>query len=1337
MYVCVGGRIAHDAHVIGMLPRVHLTLPGIERNDSNTVPLVRYGYSYSDATLVLGHERSWFGSYGAWNKALQTLVLRFAGPTIEPQRNYSLEFYLENPTTYQDGPAIFIRTSGLASSSELVDKAPAGNIRNALSIGGFVETSIVAQTNPAQNGTNEIRIELVPQLNHPVSPRVELLASGHSYGPGDIRVFNNGSEVSNFNATFTTDAEGRITRILNRNFGDNFIFTDTSEVRAYLPSQDVTQDLRVRTIEIISPGSGHNDGTFDIIVQCNTPTCVGHGFSGTYTVEAGIVVLTTINDRGSGYALNPPVLRTQGCNLQPNFGYPCVVAELKAYVPKGASFRLFAPFVKVSGLTGAQSPPSGPIPLASFANNATRVYGSEAVWNLEEGSLTLSLLRTALNGTRYGVAVVLQNQDTGQEMRHPVITGQAGFRYARQFLARASGNSAPLLICNVTHAFISQDNSGQGQVNNYTVTFASTVTLFGSDPRSASSGLTGDFHNRITIAGLTGSAEPSSTKVPISSSSFLNGTWDQAAGLLVVPVNEQLAAGVQHSFSFLLTNPVQLREPANVTIASVFFLKTPMATGTGNNAPLRVIGFTVAKIAQSNPSAAAVNTLTVTIQSSETLLARLSGKQTLLVVQGLTGTDTRDSGALFLTDISGQVHATFGNSGVWRQGPGALILSVLQDAAPLQDLVFSVQVRNPATPQAGPTVSVLTSQGLIIERLTMLSGQGLSKAMLVAGFTYSFAAQSTPSQTAANTLTISFACNFPLKPSENPIISIDGLTGSATTGDQYLPLTAGNTSFFGDGTGSTFHTVFWRSNQLLEFRVEFPPFDGPGGLDEDGNGCVTEEEYNVLAVDGWPTFTAAAGFDVAGSGVHAQALQDCLSTADYSALTSAGADTHIAAGTVFSASVVVTNPSHGQDSPYLRIRSTGAGFSTAWQAVSKAPGNSAPLLVAMFSLLSMGQSSAVPADHNTITVSLATNCDVHSSSHADSVVFTRDAELTAARGRQSTAQAVLSAAQAGLLAAQTALDGVDPADSGGLASAQANVTAAQGAVFTAQDAAARADAEVTQAVAALSAAKADAEAARVQLVISGLNSTNLAPGAAVPLADRTNAFVAIMTRERAGVINETCLGSSCLHRDRVMVLDLTGATPLREDGLHALNASGTLSHASAGVIYVFQFNVTNPAATQEPPEISVSVRGNLTIGATLAHRPAGLDAALRVFTFATVTGNLTGDTTTWTRRTAMAAFGPRRGSQAVFVQGFAIGPAAAHSTFGHLGQWFQVCARASACALPLFLRLRQCVSGRLTRFVASVWSRGPMAPGGGQDGHSHTGRATDEDGHELRDLLRG
>jgi hypothetical protein len=724
---------------------------------------------------------------------------------------------------------------------------------------------------------------------------------------------------------------------------------------------------------------------------------------------------------------------------------------------------LLPAFFIVQGLTGAQGPPSGRVALSSFSNDATLVYGSQADWDRKEGTLQFVLLRSAQNGSRYGLSMMLLNSFEPQSSRNPTIFGRAGFALATTYFLKGEGNAAPMLVANVTLANISQNNPGQGQINVLTVIFSLTVTLFPTEPST-----------KLTLVGLAGSLTLSTQNLAISSSDYKDATWDQATGTLVLSVQTKITAGAEHYFSFQLLNPRRDQEAVKVSIeCSGLFFSQAMTPGLQNNAPLRVLGIILAKIVQSNPSASALNTLTVTLRGTSKIDAEVLGIKTVFVIEGLKGSGTRDTLQLPLTDVSG----IFGSSCVWLQAAGAVLLTMQRDAPFGQEMIFSFRLDNPSVPQFGPDVTIYTSHGSI-SKFSMVSGKGLAKAFLVAGFTYSMAMQSTPSQAASNKLTFVFACNFDVNASLSPIITVNGLTGSVTnlTGNMYLMLTGNNASLFGN-------KAFWRNNDKIEFTV----------------------------------------------------------------------NENIPTNAMLSVSFSLINPSEGQASPYIRIRVTGFGvevfehaaaspFLTPWQTVSKPPGNSAPLLTGYFVFASMGQSTTLPGYNNTITVTIATNCDF----------------------------------------AKTSI-----------------------------------------------------------LQITGMNNATFTT-TSVKLLDKFNGFVSLTS------------GNAFVHygsaNARLFNVELTGTNKL-----------------IGGVLYAFKFSFQNPNQLQEPPDLYVSFRGDIIIGNTRVHQPAGLDAVLRVFSHSTPT--FRGSKTRWSLQNGAPVIAPRRGFGAVFLPGMGIGPPSANSLFGFQGEW--------------------------------------------------------------------
>ena len=507
----------------------------------------------------------------------------------------------------------------------------------------------------------------------------------------------------------------------------------------------------------------------------------------------------------------------------------------------------------------------------------------------------------------------------------------------------------------------------------------------------------------------------------------------------MVPIDAELQADTLHNFSFQLTNPDDYRGPARgLTMASSdFFFATPMAGGEANAAPLQVLGFTSSSIGQSSASAGAVNTVTITFRSSGDLDAELLGRRTLIVISGLQGSQTKDSANLALARLSDSARAAFGSTAVWKQAAGALILRLVANLEGRVDVVLSVDLVNPQTPQDSPRVTIQASQGLVIRPIRVAQADGLARPLLVAGFSRALVIQSTPSQGADNLLTVSLACNFPLLNNETTIITIDGLVGSDTAGGVYLALSGPNASMFGDGTGWNTHKAYWRHARQIEFRAE----------------------------------------------------------------------AEAAANQAFSVAFVLKNPSSGQASPELSVRASGLTFSTAWQPVDKGAGNLAPLLVASWSFLSIGQSNARPSDLNTLTVTVASSCEL------------------GGPGQQ------------------------------------------------------------------------------VFLHIEGLDNASW-PQAA-PVSDKANNLVTLTTGAAYTSLSAT---------------NATNSTNARVAKKLTLRIASNASSLPAGRLYAFRLNVTNPAQVQPPPRVLLSLTGDISIGPTAAHTPEGIGAALRVFSFASVTG---------------------------------------------------------------------------------------------------------------------
>jgi len=122
-----------------------------------------------------------------------------------------------------------------------------------------------------------------------------------------------------------------------------------------------------------------------------------------------------------------------------------------------------------------------------------------------------------------------------------------------------------------------------------------------------------------------------------------------------------------------------------------------------------------------------------------------------------------------------------------------------------------------------------------------------------------------------------------------------------------------------------------------------------------------------------------------------------------------------------------------------------------------------------------------------------------------------------------------------------------------------------------------------------------------QLHIAGMHNASSST-TSVPVVDKANGFASL-----------------------VGVAEFAKLTPTSETTLNV----GLINTLKARVLYAFSFHLTNPLMFQANPNLFLSSSGAVTIGPVAVEQPLGLDAVLHIFSFATVKGNLTGDSTRW------------------------------------------------------------------------------------------------------------
>jgi len=214
----------------------------------------------------------------------------------------------------------------------------------------------------------------------------------------------------------------------------------------------------------------------------------------------------------------------------------------------------------------------------------------------------------------------------------------------------------------------------------------------------------------ITLSGLTGSKTVSDPKYNLSSHSAvfeMMAPWSQTDGTLKVRVASDTVGGEIYHLSFTLENPDCQQSAPDVYIASspICFSKIKMTSFVANmstpshlsgifnaeaieSSPLliRAPSFLVAEVWQSNPFAAALNTIDLQFSTNIDVVA-----STRLTVSGLPGAVNYES-TLDVVETGSNILAS---AGTWNNQTGTLIVDFSAKSRAGTAYNFSFTVRNP------------------------------------------------------------------------------------------------------------------------------------------------------------------------------------------------------------------------------------------------------------------------------------------------------------------------------------------------------------------------------------------------------------------------------------------------------------------------------------------------------------------------------------------------------------------------------------------------------------------------------------------------------------------
>jgi hypothetical protein len=407
--------------------------------------------------------------------------------------------------------------------------------------------------------------------------------------------------------------------------------------------------------------------------------------------------------------------------------------------------------ITIFGMTGSAQASTSQLPITSSTNSSISSVGT---WTQANGTLVVTVGTEGLegNGQIHELSWELLNPALGQAPPHIQISLKQ--QLGRQDIPATvltSDSRGGVFKALAVADFLTRDISrisdyGPHPSSDSIRTSTIQVTLIpATDLRVG--GL-------VIIEGLTGTLGPSTVNLGAFSDLQVS-SWELNVGKLTLQIAQVMSQNTTYSFGFLLQSPRNGQSSPNisVTMQDADFgeiVQRRMVKGLGNKAPLLVNDFQTLKIAQSDPSANALNVLTVTL-STRAALER-TNEDFQIYICGLQGSSTSSTSSLAVVSS----HSLLGNTARWENGPWlpnnldqvgsyCLILDVNQDSTAFASYEFSFTLRNQLAPQSARTISIhlYTSDKNINAWEKVLASElpsdsstnfGNNAAMLIAGF---------------------------------------------------------------------------------------------------------------------------------------------------------------------------------------------------------------------------------------------------------------------------------------------------------------------------------------------------------------------------------------------------------------------------------------------------------------------------------------------------------------------------------------------------------------------------------------------------------------------------
>jgi len=802
--------LASDAPLVQEEINITLSLPNLSPGRSSVISEA----STEDGFFALSETPS-FGQWAAWNEYDSVFLFKMVGG-MEMGRSYTIDILIENPLTGRDGFTNFVIEASsfgrVLLPPTVVPLAPENGVP--FLVADFTSMSI-AQSNFAANGYNTFTVLLTPRalLDGQYLSKITIsgLTGSATRGYDDVLPLSRRSHrtLGGYGRWF--QVEGKLVLTVSR---EDLEAHEELLVRFDLKNGPDFQDARNVSVHVryLDWDVGYVPLTSWQRME-NAPGIFGPLLIG--DVMSGYIEQSTT----VAHEDNPLLLElSTSVDIPAEFTLRIIVSGLYGVATSDLNLPVAVGIIRTNqstvhassmqrvggGICGANASTSREVEdpfyntgcadldqvlhesvlwernITGYSelNGSACIEGAlwNATWNRAEGTLVIPVMMELSKHQVYSMFFTIQNGPVPQPAQDISLSLSVETAYTSPFLLDApKNNSAPLKIIGWMVRNVMQATSVFGASNAITVSLAFTGQLYGGTLIRISG-----FENAQDAGGCKPLVFPSHENQGEASRVFHGVANWSSSGEIIIGVQNRSLDEMIFVLQFNLTNPLLGQSSTGIFVETQGkpALPSTQMLWVGTTSPFSTAGFDNTHIEQSSASQSTRNTISVAFSLFAPLL---SSVPSLVYIQGLRGSNT-SSGTLALHPRMNQnlFASVFGLEGEWIREGGTLVLAVVSDAPIGEVFSFSFDLMNPDSGRGSNEVSIYSTErgSASSARYTMAMGSGNAAPLLVADFLEKGIGQSTASQGAPNTLTVSLSTRASLL--SGSVVTISGLVGSAT-----------------------------------------------------------------------------------------------------------------------------------------------------------------------------------------------------------------------------------------------------------------------------------------------------------------------------------------------------------------------------------------------------------------------------------------------------------------------------------------------------------------------------------------------------------------------------